>query len=80
LTIILAGGFAPTPFNAEISHCQEETLLISLFLGHTTMGPPLYLWTREMDYIEVLYADFRRIDAVVDTIKAFRKQKTAVTA
>lgn len=68
-------------FSSHVDFVKEEALwLFNTYKREKAVGLPLYLRTSEVGYIEIPYGDINRLVAVVDTIKAFRKQKTIATA
>jgi CRISPR/Cas system-associated exonuclease Cas4 (RecB family) len=68
-------------FSSHVDFVKDEALwLFNTYQHEKAVGLPIYLRTSETGYIEIPYGDLNRLVAVVDTIKAFREQKAAVTA
>jgi hypothetical protein len=68
-------------FSSHIDFVEKEVRwLFDTYQHEKAIGLPLYLRTSEDGYIEIPYGDFEKLNLVVNTIKADRKQKTIATA
>jgi hypothetical protein len=75
--VIWAGFF----FSSHVDFVKDEAFwLFNTYKHEKAIGLALYIWSKETSYIEIPYGDLNRLVAVIDTIKAFREQKAAVTA
>jgi hypothetical protein len=68
-------------FSSHLDFVEQEVhWLFNTYQHEKAVGLPLYLRTSEDGYIEIPYGNFEKLNLVVNTIKADRKQKTIATA
>jgi hypothetical protein len=70
--VIWAGFF----FASHLEFVEREVQwLWNTYQHEKAVGQPLYLWTKETDYIVVQYLDFARLKELKEEIQEGRKQK-----